>query len=466
MSGLRVAVVAGTSIGGTEKGATILAGGLAERGYAVDYISHEGPRSAYLRERGVRCRETPPTAEQFCAYLEDARPAVVHQHVAGYPTDNIVYPAFRRLETANRPRPKLIETNVFGRLQDPDSHRFADFRMFISAASAAQAFRRASLTVSEELLHRQTVLYYPVVPPKVSRFTISADERAKVRRHFGVSDTDVLAVRVGQPGHKWNSSEATAFRLATKWRPELSLRLLMMEPPQPLRSKIAAGRFGEGIIVREATSDFEWLEQVYAASDLMIHASDWGESFGYTLAEGMAAGLPVVTRSTPWGDNAQVELVQNGATGFVCGSTPEMARRFVDLATDAALRNSFGAAGRERILQLTNPASELDVLEEIIAFVMGGTTGAKLDERRKRLLAFVDDFPRREQDLSEPFSRHPQDRIAGNLHRLYRTARSRARALVNRVRTRQTSWNAGGLQAKQQASLVNAQRTVRSKHFC
>ena len=59
------------------------------------------------------------------------------------------------------------------------------------------------------------------------------------------------------------------------------------------------------------------LATYYAACDVVVHASSIGESQGVVLAEAMALGLPVVTNPTPWTDNAQIELVEEGVTGHV-----------------------------------------------------------------------------------------------------------------------------------------------------
>src|SRR6266511_1139245 len=70
------------------------------------------------------------------------------------------------------------------------------------------------------------------------------------------------------------------------------------------------------------------------------------EGFGFTVAEAMSAGVPVVAS-----DRGSIpELVTDGESGFVCDpATPD---RFVErlalLLGDSALRDKFGAAGRER----------------------------------------------------------------------------------------------------------------------
>ena len=60
------------------------------------------------------------------------------------------------------------------------------------------------------------------------------------------------------------------------------------------------------------------LAAFYGSLDALAHANDTGESFGLVIAEAMACGLPVVTHPCPGErDNAQLDLVQDGVTGFV-----------------------------------------------------------------------------------------------------------------------------------------------------
>ena len=70
------------------------------------------------------------------------------------------------------------------------------------------------------------------------------------------------------------------------------------------------------------------------------------EGFGFSVAEAMSAGVPVVAS-----DRGSIpELVAEGQSGFVCD--PSVPDRFVErlllLLGDAALREKFGAAARER----------------------------------------------------------------------------------------------------------------------
>jgi glycosyltransferase involved in cell wall biosynthesis len=419
----RIAVFADTGIGGTEKAATIYAVELARRGYAIDYLASGGPRSDFLEANGVRLVQTACDEAGLLDYLRAARPAVVHSHVPGYPTKKAFYPALRALGAS---RPKVIETNVFGRLEDPAFEPLIDFRCFISAASAAQALYRARRPLTEQFFERQTVLYYPLVPTP----PMNAEESEKIRAELQLAAGEVLAIRVGRATGKWTRWDCQAFQRARRDAP--NLRLLLIEPPEPIWSEVANGRFGPEIILRRETRDFEWLGRLYAASDLTIHASYFGESFGYTIAEAMAAGHPVITRSTPWCDNAQVELVENGVTGYVCWSVPEMGRRLAELAEDLQRRRAMGEASRQRIEQLTSVGPEIDLLEEIIKFCLSGSVGEKIRTRGQEAFAFVQSFPRREHATSEADRGLTVDSTVASLYAFYRCARSGARSLLGR----------------------------------
>ncbi len=78
--------------------------------------------------------------------------------------------------------------------------------------------------------------------------------------------------------------------------------------------------------------------------DLFVHYSRW-DALPNAVLEAMAVGLPVVASDVPGNRDA----VQDGVTGFLVKSEPELLERCQQLLDDEPLRRKLGAAGRERV---------------------------------------------------------------------------------------------------------------------
>lgn len=99
----------------------------------------------------------------------------------------------------------------------------------------------------------------------------------------------------------------------------------------------------------------EWLGELhgddlataYAASDVFVHTGS-EETFGQTLQEAGATGLPVVAPRA----GGPIDIVEEGVTGFLVD--PDDARGWREavarLAADPALRSRMGEAARRRML--------------------------------------------------------------------------------------------------------------------
>ena len=431
---VRLMVLADGSIGGMQKAAARYAVGLARRGINVDYVATgDGPWMRYCEANGVRVRAVMAEPKALAAAIRSLRPHVIHQHVSGYDPDGFQYKAY---EEARRQQAfRVIESNVFGRLDDEQSARWVDFRFFKSMTSLISANQRTGRPLTRASLKSQSVLYNPVVIPD----PISSLERRDIRRQLGLDDSHVLVVRVGRPDPvKWAAWECLAMRSARRVAP--GLRLVLIEPPEALRRQIERGDFGTGISTLPMTADFGWLVRFYQSADFMLHASFFGESFGYSVAEGMAAGLPVITRSTPYGDNAQVELIENGVSGWVCMSVPEMARRMVDLTHDSATRYSMGQRARTRIHDLAVSEAGIGLLEAAIFQVLEGRHPDVLERKREAILSYYEESKVRAWRCSEGWRDHTADYAAGWGYAAYRQSRAKAGELIKRCGRAVDNW--------------------------
>jgi phosphatidylinositol alpha 1,6-mannosyltransferase len=91
----------------------------------------------------------------------------------------------------------------------------------------------------------------------------------------------------------------------------------------------------------------EELAQAYAAFDVFVHAGT-EETFGQTLQEAHAAGLPVVAPRA----GGPIDLVAHGTDGFLFSpdNDADLRRHVAALVDDPSLRHRMGEAGRRAVL--------------------------------------------------------------------------------------------------------------------
>ena len=103
----------------------------------------------------------------------------------------------------------------------------------------------------------------------------------------------------------------------------------------------------------------EDLAAIYASLDVFVHSGPY-ETFGQTLQEAAASGLPVIAPAA----GGPLDLVADGVTGYLVPPSEPAAftAAVARLAADPAARAAFGAAGRRKVLGRTWPA----LTEELI----------------------------------------------------------------------------------------------------
>jgi phosphatidylinositol alpha 1,6-mannosyltransferase len=101
------------------------------------------------------------------------------------------------------------------------------------------------------------------------------------------------------------------------------------------------------------------LAAIYASLDVFVHSGPY-ETFGQTLQEAAASGLPVVAPAA----GGPLDLVDDGVTGYLVppGDADAFPAAVARLAADPQARAAFGAAGRRKVLSRSWPA----LTEELI----------------------------------------------------------------------------------------------------
>jgi phosphatidylinositol alpha 1,6-mannosyltransferase len=126
----------------------------------------------------------------------------------------------------------------------------------------------------------------------------------------------------------------------------LPMRLVLVGDG-PSRAEDAAALAGAGVdAVFLGRREGDDLARAYAAFDLFVHTGT-RETFGQTLQEAAATGLPVVAPAR----GGPLDLVDHSRTGLLFDPDDDLALRdaVAHLAGDRVKREAMGAAGRQRV---------------------------------------------------------------------------------------------------------------------
>jgi len=117
------------------------------------------------------------------------------------------------------------------------------------------------------------------------------------------------------------------------------------------------------------------LARIYASLDVFVHTGPF-ETFGQTIQEAAASGLPVIAPAS----GGPVDLVDEGETGYLVepGDPSALVAAVRALAADPALRARLGAAARRRVLGRTWSALTDELIGHYAAVINAGAVPARL----------------------------------------------------------------------------------------
>lgn len=136
---------------------------------------------------------------------------------------------------------------------------------------------------------------------------------------------------------KWADMTVESFDDLLGRRPDA--KLLLLNAPSKIQDLIEEKGIEENVRLIEDIPLGD-IDLFYNSIDVMAHSSAIGESFGYVIAESLVSGTPVVSRSTPMRDNAQVELIKNKKNGFIANNYSSYSK-CLERAIDSDFENYF-----------------------------------------------------------------------------------------------------------------------------
>jgi glycosyltransferase involved in cell wall biosynthesis len=352
-----------------------------------------GDRAPELEAAGI------PVA---CAYGDERRMGellagadIVHVHRPG--AVEPIVPAAVRLAGV----PLFVETNVFGQFDpSPDEAQFA-CHLFPSQMCALR-YQRVTGVPMPSFAERHRVSYNPI---DVGRLTGLAPAARDAKLELGLDPDRPVVGRIGRADdRKWAPIVIDMVPRLARLVPDVQMLLVGVTPAK--RRLLRKRRALERTRILEPTGDERLLATYYAACDVLVSASSIGESFGVSIAEAMTLGKPVVTTSTPWVDNAQVEVIDPGVTGHLANHPQPFAEAVADLLRDEARRVAFGEAGAAKARRLWDVGPLTRQLEGLYEhLVRHGATPPGWMPSAEEFAAFPAEYERRSAHQFRPLTR-------------------------------------------------------------
>ena len=214
---------------------------------------------------------------------------------------------------------------------------------------------------------RHRVSHWPLA---IARMRALAPPPAEAKRALGLDPQRPVVARVGRADdRKWRDVLVDMLPALVAAAPAVQV-LVVGATPRQLRRLRRAGVM-DHVTLLEPTADETELVRIYAATDVFVTAAEIGESFSVAISEAMALGLPIVTCSTPWVDNGQIEQVHDGHTGFVADHPRAFAEAVAAIVADPALARRLGdaaAATADRLMDAPVLTRQLeDLYDDLVA---------------------------------------------------------------------------------------------------
>ncbi|MGI8460344.1 MAG: glycosyltransferase family 4 protein [Solirubrobacterales bacterium] len=324
-------------LGGTQKALQTHALELVRSGHEVRVVAvgEGGPRAKRLSDGGAEVVIADGNRHRLAEMLQGAD--VVHMYRDGI--GERMAPAACRAAGIEL----LVESNIFGAVDvSPDEAQFSCHLLPSKFCALRYRWRTGIEMAPFHARHR--VSYWPV---DVDRIRGNAPPPDQAKRALGLDPTRPVVGRIGRADdRKWRNIIVDMVPHLLELVPEVQVAMVGATPAKLRRLERL------GVLDRtrlfEPTADEAELAAMYAACDVFVTAAEIGESHSYAIEEAMTLGVPVVTCSTPWVDNAQIEQIDEGVTGHVANHPRAFAEAVASIVSDPERRRRLGEAGRRK----------------------------------------------------------------------------------------------------------------------
>lgn len=386
-------------IGGTQKAMEIIVKNLDDRfDVAVCGLSDNGERGTHLSNVGVDVF-VPDGRDGLAREMATRNVDILHLH--GSAVNAIPIEAAHETDV-----PIIVKTDNFGWADEKQYRKHIDRYFFMSKMTLLRYFRIRNFSLDGAERSTYRLLYNPL------EFDASHEGGGSLQSDLNLDPETPIVGKIGRPtSAKWSRITVDAFERILRELPQVVL--LLVTPPEDIVRKITHRGLSENVRVLDQIPPGD-VGKFYRAIDVLTHGSAMGETFGYVIAEAFANRTPVVVNSTPMRDNAQVEVLDSGRTGYIANSVRAYADATIELLQDDRTRERFGQNAREKASKAYDARSIVDRVEREyldLASSKGLIPSTDVDIPQFSLRAFADEY---EDRLDEYYGR------PGSIYRIER----------------------------------------------
>ena len=364
-----------------------------------------GERAAGLRAAGIDVSCADGERDRLAELLRGTDLA----HVFRWGMAEPIVPAACRAAGVAR----MVETNIFGSVDPTPDREAFDVHLFVSTMCLLRYRKRVGADASAEFHRRHRVLSAPIEHEALARHAPPSKRAA--REALGLDPDRPVVGRVGRASDtKWRNLVVDMLPPLLELVPEAQVLLVGATPAKVERLR-RLGVLGR-CVLHEPTLDPMRLAAFYLACDVFASASEIGESQGISINEAQSFAIPIVTCSTPWADNAQVEFVEHGRSGWLASTPRPFAEAVADLLRDPARAAAFGEEGRRNIERMLSVDAIPARLGDLYAELLGQGPPAAWSPDPEEIEAFARDYPRRARAEFRPLTR--AERVQARTSRL------------------------------------------------
>ena len=221
--------------------------------------------------------------------------------------------------------------------------------VFVNAMRSATLVVAISKAVSKSIDHIKDPENVPIVydPVDIDLFGSVSGRRPETRRSLGLKETDT-AVGIFGRVIPWKGQREFVYACIGAMKKNPDIKAFIVGDPSDsasdylteIKKIISESTFEDRFILTGYRED---VEELYAAMDIIVHASVTSEPFGMVVPEGMAARRPVIAADA----GGPTEIIDSGVDGILVppGDVGKMSAAILELADDPSKRQRIGENG-------------------------------------------------------------------------------------------------------------------------